>query len=65
MKKPDRESLTKKAQGLKGKAKKARTDGKRAVAKAFKKGARKLARAAKKLPKPIAAIAEKVGAAAS
>lgn len=54
MKKPDRESLVKKAQGLKGKAKKARADGNRAVAKAFKKGARKLTRKLEKMPKPAA-----------
>ncbi len=58
MKKPDRESLSKKAQGLKGKAKKARKEGKRVVAKAFKKGARKLARAVRKLPKPVAKAVE-------
>ena len=63
MKKPDREALTKKAQGLKGKAKKARAEGKRGAAKAFKKGARKLARALKKMPKPKPA--EKTEAAAS
>ena len=54
----DYETLKKKAGGLKAKAKKARTDGKRVVAKAFKKGARKLARRLKGIPKPAPAKTE-------
>jgi hypothetical protein len=52
------EEVKKKAGGLKAKAKKARTEGKRAVAKAFKKGARKLARRLKGIAKPVAAKVE-------
>ncbi|MBC7792529.1 MAG: hypothetical protein H7Z43_02380 [Clostridia bacterium] len=47
------EEVKKKAGALKGKAKKARTEGKKVVAKAFKKGARKLARRLKGITKPI------------
>ncbi len=51
----DREALVKKAQGLKGKAKKARGENKKAIAKAFRNGARRLARKVKQMPKPVAA----------
>ncbi len=51
----DRDALVKKAQGLKGKAKKARADKKKAVAKAFRKGARRLSRKLKGIPKPAPA----------
>lgn len=54
----DRDALVKKAQGLKGKSKKARGEKKSAMAKAFRQGARRLARKLKGIPKPAAAKEE-------
>ena len=59
----ERDALVKQAQLLKGKSKKARGEGKRDQAKAFRKGAQRLARKLKTMPKPAAAKGEAAAAA--
>jgi len=49
----DRETAQSKLKGMKAKAKAARAEGKRDMAKAFRAGAKRLARTLKAMPKPV------------